>query len=120
VRWLWLISGELLVAPGRRRRHDKMQEGVADLGVWSPSSIASRCRRERQLEMCGVRVSFDRGRVARFPAKKFKDEGSGRCVGAREIEGNRNRAASDLVLVGISGAHHQYLRASTRNSATAS
>jgi hypothetical protein len=70
--------------------------------------------------MCGVRVSFGRGWAAQFPAKKIKDEGSARCAGAREIEGDRNRAASDLVLVGMSGAHRQYPRASTRNSVTAS
>jgi hypothetical protein len=55
-----------------------------------------------------------------IPCDKIKEEGSGRCASAREREGDRNRAAGDLVIVGIGGAHRQYLRASTRNSATAS
>jgi hypothetical protein len=55
-----------------------------------------------------------------IPCVKIKDEGSGRCAGAREREGDRNRAAGDLVIVGIGGALRQYLRTPMRNFATAS
>jgi hypothetical protein len=42
-------GGGVTATPGRRRRHDKMQEGAADSGAWSPSSIASRQGEGRRL-----------------------------------------------------------------------
>jgi hypothetical protein len=55
-----------------------------------------------------------------IPCDIIKEKGLGRCVSAREREGDRNQAAGDLVIVGIGGAHRLFLRASTRNSAIAS
>jgi hypothetical protein len=42
-------GGGVTSTPGRRRRHDKMQEGATDSGAWSPSLIASRQGEGRRL-----------------------------------------------------------------------
>jgi hypothetical protein len=47
---------------------------------------------------------------------KIKEEGSGRCASAREREGDRNRAAGDLVIVGIGLARRQYCGSPAKNS----
>jgi hypothetical protein len=70
-------GGGVTVTPGRRRRHDKMLEGVANSGAWSPSSIASRCRRERRLEMSMATVSFGLRWGGRLAANWVMPEGSG-------------------------------------------
>jgi hypothetical protein len=69
-------AGEVLATPGRWRGHDKMQEGAADMGVWSPSSIASRCQRERRLEMSTATASFGLRWGGRLAANWVMPEGS--------------------------------------------
>jgi hypothetical protein len=49
------------------------------------------------------------------PCDKNKEEGSERCASAREGEGDRNRVAGDLVVVGIERERPQIRRAPTRN-----
>jgi isopentenyl diphosphate isomerase/L-lactate dehydrogenase-like FMN-dependent dehydrogenase len=54
-------------------------------------------------------------RVGSVHCEKNKEEGSERCASAREGEGDRNRAAGDLVVVGIERKRPQIRRAPTRN-----
>jgi hypothetical protein len=58
-----------LVASGRRRCYDGVQEDEAGLGAWSLSSMACRGERELRLEGYGRRWSFGRWWGAHFHAR---------------------------------------------------
>jgi hypothetical protein len=78
-------GGGVTATPGQRRRHDKMQEGAADSGAWSSSSIASRQGEGRRLEGRGARCDGDlRSRTSALNRCKIESRrGSGRCASSR-------------------------------------
>jgi hypothetical protein len=53
-----------------------------------------------------------------IPCDNIKEKGLGRCASAREREGDRNRVAGDLVIVGIGDEGRRGLQTSARNPAS--
>jgi hypothetical protein len=64
-------------APGGNGEFDEVLLDAGKTMASSECSFSSRREGERRLEACGARVSFGRGRAARFPAIKSKRKGRG-------------------------------------------
>jgi hypothetical protein len=87
-----LSSGGAPRAPGRRRRYDGIQRGVASSFVWSTAWIASMRRGGGRLELRRAAVSFGRRCSSQSTADWMRetDQGGALCHG----EGGRGEGGS--------------------------